>query len=108
MYFNALSGKIGDSKRNEEVNGKKMPDDVNTFKYKSNLLACVSITPDGKMKKQFIEEPKDYDFQLMPERSLNGEVNILYFMAVKSSVAFTASHVLNHADYHFGTIVVKN
>jgi hypothetical protein len=81
---------------------------LNTNDYKSHELVCVSITPDGKMKKQFIGENKDYPFHLMPENSLSGIGNTLYFMAIKFSIALHANHLLNHADYRFGSISIKD
>jgi hypothetical protein len=76
--------------------------------YESNYMACVSFTPEGKMKKQFLGKCADYEFQPQPENSLSGVGNELYFMAVKDARGFTGAHILHHADFHFGAISIKN
>ena len=72
-------------------------------KMKENVkLACVTIAPDGKMKKQFVENTADYEFHLMPQYSLSGEGNVLYFMAIKFIRARTSMYYLTHSDYRYG------
>lgn len=94
-----------DNRKNTESNAAKVKV-VSGTDHKSNVLACVSVAPDGAMKKQFID-PEDAEFQLMPEKSVAETSNELCFMAIKSKKAFTATHLFNHASYRLSTAMIK-
>ena len=98
-----------DSRKDTEPDAESVKEVLTTKgKYESNYMACVSFTPDGKMKKQFLGKCGDYEFQPQPENSLSGVGNELYFMAIKDARGFTGAHVLHHADFRFGTISIKD
>ncbi len=72
----------------------------------SNQFACISVTPEGLMKKQFIQLSDD-DFRLMPEYAFMDANNELYLMSIRTKKAFTVAHILNHATFHLAKISVN-
>ena len=93
-----------DNKKNTDPNCKS-PRQVSGLLYETNKLACVTIDPSGAMTKRFmdIDEPK---YRPMLEKSQGDLSNQVCFMAIKKKTAFSLNHMLNHADYHIGTITV--
>ncbi|HEV2480279.1 MAG TPA: hypothetical protein VGS79_11465 [Puia sp.] len=93
-----------DSKRNKEASCKS-PKQVSGLKFRKSKLACVTIDPAGAMTKTFIalEKPK---YRLMLEDSEGDVTGELCFMAIRKKTAFSIDHMLNHADYHIGTITI--
>lgn len=93
-----------DNKRDKEVDQKK-PREVDGLKGKKNKLACVTVDPTGAMTKTFIDVQKSR-YRPMLEKSEGDVAGELCFMAIKKHTAFTIDHMLNHADYHLGTITI--
>jgi len=93
-----------DDKKNTDVATAK-PKEVDGYKNKKHLLACVTIAPDGSMKKQ-MHPQQDPDFRMMLEKSVTGSSNEVYFLAIKTKKAFTQTHLLNHAKFHLGEVSV--
>jgi hypothetical protein len=93
-----------DDKKNTEVATAK-PKPVDGYKNKKHLLACVTIAPDGSMKKE-MQKQDDPHFRMMLEKSVTGSSNEVYFLAIKTKKAFTQTHLLNHAKFHLGEVSV--
>jgi|GEM_PF-1244060 hypothetical protein len=93
-----------DDKKNTDVSTAK-PKEVDGYKNKKHLLACVTIAPDGSMKKQ-MHPQQDPHFRMMLEKSVTGSNNEAYFLAIKTKKAFTQTHLLNHAKFHLGELSV--
>jgi hypothetical protein len=93
-----------DDKKNTEVATAK-PREVDGYKNKKHLLACVTIAPDGSMKKQ-MHPQQDPHFRMMLEKSVTGGSNEVYYLAIKTKTAFTQTHLLNHATFHLGEVSV--
>jgi hypothetical protein len=93
-----------DDKKNTDVATAK-PKEVDGYKNKKHLLACVTIAPDGSMKKQ-MHPQQDPNFRMMLEKSVTGSGNEVYFLAIKTKKAFTQTHLLNHAKFHLGEVSV--
>ncbi|GGB19423.1 hypothetical protein [Puia dinghuensis] len=69
-------------------------------------FACISITPDGSMKKQFIEVT-DNRYRLMPEIAFVDNKNEACFLAVKTKMSLTEELAADRAGYKLGTIAIK-
>jgi hypothetical protein len=95
-----------DDKKNTEVATAK-PRQVDGYRNKHNLLACVSIAPDGSMKKQ-MQEQQDHHFRIMLEKSVTGSSNEVYFLAIRSKKAFSKEHLFNHAKFHLGEVAIDD
>ena len=93
-----------DDKKNTDVATAK-PREVDGYKNKKHLLACVTIAPDGSMKKQ-MHPQQDPEFRMMLEKSVTAGSNEVYFLAIKTKKAFTQTHLLNHAQFHLGEVSV--
>ena len=93
-----------DDKKNTEVATAK-PRQVDGYKNKKHLLACVTIAPDGSMKKQ-MHPQQDPHFRMMLEKSVTASNNEVYYLAIKTKKAFTQTHLLNHATFHLGEVSV--
>jgi hypothetical protein len=93
-----------DDKKNTEVATAK-PKEVDGYKNKKNLLACVTIAPDGSMAKQ-MHPQQDTHFRMMLEKSVTSSSDEVYYLAIKTKKAFTQSHLLNHAKFHLGEVTV--
>jgi len=102
------TGEVGlsfyDDKKNTEVATAK-PKEVDGYKNKKNLLACVTIAPDGSMTKQ-MHPQQDAHFRMMLEKSVTGSNDEVYYLAIKTKKAFRQSHLLNHAKFHLGEVTV--
>jgi hypothetical protein len=95
-----------DDKKNTEAATAK-PRQVDGYRNKHNMLACVSIAPDGSMKKQ-MQEQQDRHFRIMLEKSVTGSSNEVYFLAIRSKKAFSKEHLFNHAKFHLGEVAIDD
>jgi hypothetical protein len=93
-----------DDKKDKEVDRKK-PKEVDGLKGKKNKLACVTVDPAGAMTKMFIDVKKS-KYRPMLEGSEGDTPGELCFMSIRKHTAFSIDHMLNHADYHLGTITI--
>ena len=91
-----------DDKNNTDVVAAS-PRLVDGAKNKKSLLACVTITPDGSMKKQ-MHPQQDPQFVMMLEQSVTDISNEVYFLAVKPKK--TKGGPLTHAQFHLGAVFV--
>jgi hypothetical protein len=74
--------------------------------FKTNELACVSVAPDGSMKKQFIPLD-DHEFRMMPEKAKPLHNNEFVFTRLHQKPSFSPAGVFNHGTFRFGVIRVK-
>jgi len=87
-----------DNKRNSAATAA----DVTPFRAdnpQGHGFACISIAPDGAMKKQFIF-PADNGYRLMPALAFIDNKDQAYFLAVHSKLLFST-------QYKVGTIALK-
>jgi len=93
-----------DKKKDKEPDSKK-PQEINGLRDKKNRLACVCIDPTGNMTKEFIDIEMS-KYRPILEHSEGYVRNELTFMAIRKHTAFSINQMLNHADYHLGTISI--
>lgn len=79
---------------------------VDGLQYKQNVLACVSVAPDGVEKKQFLEDQPDVEFRPILSKSVPAAGNDLCFVAIKVKKAFTVEKTMNHSHFRLGTITI--
>ena len=94
-----------DSKYNADAYAAN-PTPVRTDDPRGNEFACISITPDGAMKKQFIPIT-DQHYRLMPELAFVDNKNEACFLAVKTKMSITEQLASDNNGYKLGTIAVK-
>jgi hypothetical protein len=96
---------FSDNKKNTDPITKS-PAQINGLDYKKNVLACVSITPEGSMSKHFVDQ-QEPEFRLMLEEEAVETNNEVCVMAIKTKKAFTPEHLFNHAFFRMTTIDIK-
>lgn len=94
-----------DSKCNPEACSAN-PTPIRANDPKGNEFACISITPEGAMKKQFIQLT-DNRYRLMPEIVFVNNNDEACFLAVKTRMSFSEELAFGNAGYKLGIIQVK-
>ncbi len=67
----------------------------------NNAFACISITPDGAVKKQFIAL-SDNRYRLMPEIAFVGNKGQACFLAIRAKLSFSNELAFDRAGYKLG------
>ena len=94
-----------DNKKNTEP-ASASPTQVTGTEYKRNVFACVTVSRDGKMSKEIIEQ-EDPEFRLMLEEAVSEGNKELICMAIKTKRAFAEEHLFNHASFRLTRIEKK-
>ena len=72
----------------------------------NNAFACISITPDGAVKKQFITLT-DNRYRLMPEIAFVGNKGQACFLAIRAKPGFSNELAFDRAGYKLGVISIE-
>jgi hypothetical protein len=94
-----------DNKKNTDP-ASASPTQVTGTDYKRNIFACVTVSRDGKMSKEIIEQ-EDPEFRPMLEEAVSEGGKELLCMAIKTKKAFTEEHLFNHASFRLTKIEKK-
>jgi len=77
------------------------------WEYKKNVLACLTVAPDGTVKKQFVEDQQDPEFRPIWTKAIPTPDNDLFFLAIKPHKAFGMEKALTNSQFRLGTITIK-
>lgn len=94
-----------DSRKNPDV-WKANPTPIRADDPGNNAFACISITPDGAVKKQFIPLT-DNHYRLMPEIAFVDNKGQACFLAVRAKLSFSNELAFDRAGYKLGVISIE-
>ncbi len=72
----------------------------------NKAFACISITPEGAVKKQFIAL-SDNRYRLMPEIAFVGNKGQACFLAIRAKLSFSNELAFDRAGYKLGVISIE-